>query len=573
MPIDRADRRPLDRHLRSDRGRQGPDRGAARERPAAALRGRRRERRRARERRPRVRFTHEGARRSSSATSSPAATAFTASAAPRIPDGVRREFEREYPFGWLGILARGRARRSTSSSTRTTSAASRCSRCARRSSRATTSRSRPTRTSPSGPTSGSGRSSGARTALDGWTLQEGRSSRRAIIGMRSFVVEPMQHGRLFLAGDAAHIVPPTGAKGLNLAIDDVGCWPRRSSSGTRAATDAGSTSYSDDVPASRVARGALFVVDDVDAAQAPGRRRFRRAGCSSRSSAITSARPRPRRRSPRTTRGSSTEMAEMTSLAEAVAELVRDGDTVALEGFTHLIPHAAGHELIRQGRRDLTLVRMTPDVVYDQLIGMGCARKLVFSWGGNPGVGSLHRLRDAVEHGWPRPLELEEHSHAGMAAAYAAGAANLPVRRPARLRGRRPAGAHARRDGSTCPFTGEELAAVPAHRPGRRHRPRAAGRPARQRAALGDRRRAEGGRARVARGRSSRSRRSSTSSSRGRARSCCRAGSIDAVASRRAARIRRTRTATTSATTTSTSRGTRSAATATRSPRGSTSTC
>ena len=119
-------------------------------------------------------------------------------------------------------------------------------------------------------------------------------------------------------------------------------------------------------------------------------------------------------------------MAEIVQLDEAIAELVRDGDVVALEGFTHLIPHAAGHEIIRQGRRDLTLVRMTPDVVYDQMIGMGCARKLVFSWGGNPGVGSLHRLRDAVEHGWPAPLELEEHSHAGMAAAYAAGAARLP---------------------------------------------------------------------------------------------------------------------------------------------------
>ena len=150
-------------------------------------------------------------------------------------------------------------------------------------------------------------------------------------------------------------------------------------------------------------------------------------------------------------------------LSEAVAELVRDGDTVALEGFTHLIPHAAGHELIRQGRRDLTLVRMTPDVVYDQLIGMGCARKLVFSWGGNPGVGSLHRLRDAVEHGWPHPLELEEHSHAGMAAAYAAGASNLPF---GVLRGYRGGDLPARTRGVvTCPFTGEELAAVPAHRP------------------------------------------------------------------------------------------------------------
>src|SRR3712207_8585389 len=98
-------------------------------------------------------------------------------------------------------------------------------------------------------------------------------------------------------------------------------------------------------------------------------------------------------------------MSELVPLSDAVARLVRDGDTVALEGFTHLIPHAAGHELIRQGRRDLTLIRMTPDLIYDQLIGMGCARKLVFSWGGNPGVGSLHRLRDAVENRWPAGLD------------------------------------------------------------------------------------------------------------------------------------------------------------------------
>ena len=157
-------------------------------------------------------------------------------------------------------------------------------------------------------------------------------------------------------------------------------------------------------------------------------------------------------------------MAEVLSLAEAVEELVHDGDTVALEGFTHLIPHAAGHELIRQGRRDLTLVRMTPDVIYDQLIGMGCARKLVFSWGGNPGVGSLHRLRDAVEHGWPAPLELEEHSHAGMAAAYAAGAANLPF---GVLRGYAGTDLVQRTDVRwvDCPFTGERLAAVRAIRP------------------------------------------------------------------------------------------------------------
>jgi glutaconate CoA-transferase, subunit A len=151
-------------------------------------------------------------------------------------------------------------------------------------------------------------------------------------------------------------------------------------------------------------------------------------------------------------------------LSEAVAELVHDGDTVALEGFTHLIPHAAGHELIRQQRRDLTLIRMTPDLIYDQMIGMGTARKLVFSWGGNPGVGSLHRFRDAVEQGWPVPLELEEHSHAGMAAAWAAGAANLPF---GMLRGYRGGDlpAHTRVATVTCPFTSEELAAVPALRP------------------------------------------------------------------------------------------------------------
>jgi glutaconate CoA-transferase, subunit A len=157
-------------------------------------------------------------------------------------------------------------------------------------------------------------------------------------------------------------------------------------------------------------------------------------------------------------------VAEIVPLTEAVRELVRDGDIVALEGFTHLIPHAAGHELIRQQRRDLTLVRMTPDVVYDQLIGMGCASKLVFSWGGNPGVGSLHRLRDAVEHGWPAPLELEEHSHAGMAAGYSAGAANFPF---GVVRGYEGTDLveRTRIAWITCPFTGEQLAAVPAIRP------------------------------------------------------------------------------------------------------------
>src|SRR5262245_27255047 len=156
-------------------------------------------------------------------------------------------------------------------------------------------------------------------------------------------------------------------------------------------------------------------------------------------------------------------MAELVSLAEAV-DLVSDGDVVAFEGFTHLIPFAAAHELARQGRRELTLVRMTPDLIYDQLIGVGCARKLVFSWGGNPGVGSLHRLRDAVEHGWPAPLELEEHTHAGMATAYAAGAANLPF---GVLRGYTGTDLAERTTVRWIegPFTGEQLAAVPAIRP------------------------------------------------------------------------------------------------------------
>lgn len=157
-------------------------------------------------------------------------------------------------------------------------------------------------------------------------------------------------------------------------------------------------------------------------------------------------------------------MAQIMSLREAIRDLVPHGATVAMEGFTHLIPFAAGHELIRQGKRDLTLIRMTPDVIYDQLIGMGCASKLVFSWGGNPGVGSLHRLRDAVEHGFPHPLELEEHSHAGMAARYTAGASGLPFAVLRAYVGSDLA-KHTEVASINCPFTGEELAAVPALNP------------------------------------------------------------------------------------------------------------
>ena len=158
-------------------------------------------------------------------------------------------------------------------------------------------------------------------------------------------------------------------------------------------------------------------------------------------------------------------MAVFSTLQAAVAGIIQDGDILAMEGFTHLIPFAAGHEVIRQGKKDLTLVRMTPDVIFDQMIGAGCARKLIFSWGGNPGVGSLHRLRDAVENGWPHALEIEEHSHADLANAYVAGASNLPF---AVMRGY--AGGDLPKFNPTiktivCPFTGEELAAVPAIRP------------------------------------------------------------------------------------------------------------
>ena len=152
-------------------------------------------------------------------------------------------------------------------------------------------------------------------------------------------------------------------------------------------------------------------------------------------------------------------------LPEAVAALVRDGSFVSLEGFTHLIPFAAGHELLRQGHTDLTVVRLTPDILFDQMIGLGRVERMIFSYGGNPGVGSLHRMRDALTNAWPAPLAIEEHSHAGMANRYVAGASGLPF---AVLRGY--AGTDLPQHTPTisvvtCPFTGEELAAVRALNP------------------------------------------------------------------------------------------------------------
>jgi glutaconate CoA-transferase subunit A len=152
-------------------------------------------------------------------------------------------------------------------------------------------------------------------------------------------------------------------------------------------------------------------------------------------------------------------------LPDAVTTLVKDGGFVALEGFTHLIPFAAGHEVLRQGRQDLTVVRLTPDVLFDQMIGLGRAQRVIFSYGGNPGVGSLHRFRDAVEHGWPRSIDLVEHSHAGLANAYVAGASHLPF---AVLRGYAGTDLPAHSDDIAfidCPFTGQKLSAVRAINP------------------------------------------------------------------------------------------------------------
>jgi len=158
-------------------------------------------------------------------------------------------------------------------------------------------------------------------------------------------------------------------------------------------------------------------------------------------------------------------LAEITSLSSAVSSLIHDGDFLSMEGFTHLIPFAAGHEVIRQRRRNLRLVRMTPDIIYDQMIGAGCAVKLIFSWGGNPGVGSLYRLRDTVEHGWPHALEIEEHGHGDLSNAYVAGASNIPFAVIRAYAGSDLPRYNDRIRFVECPFTGERLAAVPAVRP------------------------------------------------------------------------------------------------------------
>lgn len=152
-------------------------------------------------------------------------------------------------------------------------------------------------------------------------------------------------------------------------------------------------------------------------------------------------------------------------LEQAIEIYVKDGDSLALEGFTHLMPFAAGHEIIRQNRKELTVMRMTPDMIYDQMVGMGCVKKLIFSYAGNPGVGLLHRVRDAIENAWPRAIETEEHSHAAMANAYEAGASGLPCGIFRGYRGADLAKVNPNIKSVECPFTGEKLAAIPALRP------------------------------------------------------------------------------------------------------------
>lgn len=156
---------------------------------------------------------------------------------------------------------------------------------------------------------------------------------------------------------------------------------------------------------------------------------------------------------------------KLRSMHEAIADSLQDGDSLAIEGFTHLICFAAGHEIIRQGRKNLTAVRLTPDLVYDQMIEAGCVKKLVFSWAGNPGVGSLHALRRRSQKDATDRLELEEYSHFGMVARFLAGSSGLPFWPLRNYAGSDIPTHNTNIKTVTCPFTGEILAAVPALNP------------------------------------------------------------------------------------------------------------
>jgi glutaconate CoA-transferase subunit A len=158
-------------------------------------------------------------------------------------------------------------------------------------------------------------------------------------------------------------------------------------------------------------------------------------------------------------------MSKVMTMKEAVGRFVKDGDLLVMEGFTHLIPFAAGHEIIRQRRRDLTLARLTPDLIYDQLIAAGCAKKLIFSWAGNPGVGPLHAFRRAVEQGKPHPLQIEEYTHFGMVLRFMAGASNLPFFPTRNFPGTDLTKVNPALKTIRSPYGDEELWCVPALRP------------------------------------------------------------------------------------------------------------
>lgn len=158
-------------------------------------------------------------------------------------------------------------------------------------------------------------------------------------------------------------------------------------------------------------------------------------------------------------------MSKLMTMQEAMHRFVHDDEVVVMEGFTHLIPFAAGHEIIRQRRKNLTLVRLTPDLIYDQMIAAGCARKMIFSWAGNPGVGSLHGFRRAVERGCPGPLDIEEYSHFGLTLRLQAGAANVPFLPSRNFAGSDLPAVNPNIRQVTCPYTGEMLWSVPALNP------------------------------------------------------------------------------------------------------------
>ena len=369
---------------------------------------------------PSIRFRHDGEQRELRCDVIAGCDGFHGVCRDSLPEGVLTVHERTYPFAWLGILARvapsheeliychhdrGFALHSMRSP-EVTRLYLQCD---------------PDEDIDDWPDERIWEELHLRFASDGWSLTEGPVIEKGITPMRSFVAAPMQHGRLYLAGDAVHIVPPTGAKGLNLAVADVRVLAAALVASFESGDDSLLRSYSDTC-LRRVWRTQFFswwmtsmfhrMPDDHDGFQARlqraqlayvvllegrghvargelrgrrGRHRLTIGKTNCLMYSVGFCRPARHAGESRSSGRETQDVAELMSLDEAVRELVHDGDTVALEGFTHLIPFAAGHEIVRQRRRDLTLIRMTPDLVYDQLIGMGCARKLVFSWGGNPG--------------------------------------------------------------------------------------------------------------------------------------------------------------------------------------------